>query len=375
MTFNRRQFFLGSLSTFILSPFLFISGSAKASYGDIVVGGGMYKDLNTNKINYLLGYVDLGKYTTKQISLNFLPHGIALDPNNSNRLFAFEKIGPGACVVDLENFSLEQYIEPIDGCYFYGHGMPSKDGLVTYQTETDIITKKGYIPIRDTNTLQVLDYFPTYGEKPHDCHLIENGKVMAITNGGSAIGRDEEKPSVTFVEIASRKLLEKIELDNHAFNTGHLAYQDGDLVVVSAPREGLSKMNLGAVSIRKKNDSIKTMTNPEPITSQIFGEALSVAIEPKQRIAAVTHPTGNLVTFWSIENNSLLNALSLPHARGVVLNTDGKSFIITYGKEASLIEVDINTLTPINDSVIQSTFISGSHLYNISRERILLKLI
>ena len=139
---------------------------------------------------------------------------ISVDPNNSNRLFAFEKIGPGACVVDLENFSLEQYIEPIDGCYFYGHGMPSKDGLVTYQTETDIITKKGYIPIRDTNTLQVLDYFPTYGEKPHDCHLIENGKVMAITNGGSAIGRDEEKPSVTFVEIASRKLLEKIELDN-----------------------------------------------------------------------------------------------------------------------------------------------------------------
>ena len=375
MTFNRRHFLLAGLSSFITTPFLFVSGSASASYGDIVVGGGMYKDLNTNKIHYLLGYVDLGKYITKQISLNFLPHGIALDPNNSNRLFAFEKIGPGACVVDLENFILEQYIDPLNGCFFYGHGMPSKDGLVTFQTETDTITRKGFIPIRDTKTLKVLDQFPSFGEKPHDCHLIENGKVMAITNGGSVIGSVQEKPSVTFVDISSRKLLEKIELDNHAFNTGHLAYQDGDLVVVSAPREGLSKMNLGAVSIRKKNNSIKTMTNPETITSKIFGEALSVAIEPKQRIAAVTHPTGNLVTFWSIENNSLLNALSLPHARGVVLNTDGKSFIITYGKEASLIKIDINTLMPITDSIIKSTFISGSHLYNISRERILLKLI
>ena len=35
--------------------------------------------------------------------------------------------------------------------------------------------------------------------------------------------------------------MEKIQLDSHAFNTGHLAYVNGDLVVVSAPREGLHK--------------------------------------------------------------------------------------------------------------------------------------
>jgi len=44
----------------------------------------MYKNLDTNKIEFLLGYVDLGSYAIKQISLNFLPHGIALDPNNHN---------------------------------------------------------------------------------------------------------------------------------------------------------------------------------------------------------------------------------------------------------------------------------------------------
>ena len=49
-------------------------------------------------------------------------------------------------------------------------------------------------------------------------------------------------------------------------------------------------------------------------------------------------------------------------------------FIITYGKEASLIEIDIDTLLPIKKSIVKNTFISGSHLYNIARERILLKL-
>ena len=91
------------------------------------------KNLDTNKIEFLLGYVDLGSYTIKQISLNFLPHGIALDPNNYKRLFVFEKVGPGACVVNLEDFNLEQYIPPSKDCYFYGHGMPNKDGSLTFQ--------------------------------------------------------------------------------------------------------------------------------------------------------------------------------------------------------------------------------------------------
>jgi len=75
--------------------------------------------------------------------------------------------------------------------------------------------------------------------------------------------------------------------------------------------------------------------------------------------------------------NYLIKQISLNvlhHIRGVVLSTDGKSFIITYGKQASLIKINVNTLLPITNSEIQSTFISGSHLYNISRERILLKL-
>jgi len=371
---HRRSFLQTSISALISSPLFFLPGQAQASYGDIVVGGGMYKNLDTNKIEFLLGYVDLQNYLSKQISLNFLPHGIALDPNNHNRLFAFEKIGPGACVVNVEDFTLEQYIKPLQNSFFYGHGMPNKDGTLTFFTETNIETNKGVIPIRDTKTLQLVDQFPTYGEKPHDCHLIENGTIMAITNAGGAIGSNTDQPSVTFVDIATRQLLEKIELDSHAFNTGHLSYNNGDLVVVSAPREGLDNMRIGAVSIRKKNHKLVTMKNPEPITSKIYGEALSVVIEPKNRIAAVTHPSGNLVTFWSIKNNSFLNAISLPHARGVVLSTNGKSFIITYGKQASLIQINVNTLLPITNSEIQSTFISGSHLYNISRERILLKL-
>ena len=81
-----------------------------------------------------------------------------------------------------------------------------------------------------------------------------------------------------------------------------------------------------------------------------------------------------LLLFGRLIQICYTDAVSLFHARGVVLNTNGKSFIITYGKEASLIEIDIDTLLPIKKSIVKNTFISGSHLYNIARERILLKL-
>ena len=214
---DRRKFLNTSFSALLSSSFLFFPGQAKASYGDIIVGGGMYKNLDTNKIQFLLGYVDLGSYTIKQIPLSFLPHGIALDPNNHNRIFAFEKIGPGACVINLEYFFVEKYLKSLEGNHFYGHGMPNKEGTLTFYTETNIITNKGFIPIRDTKTLQVVDRFPTYGEKPHDCHLIENGNIMAITNAGGSIENLIEQPSVTFVDIKTRKLLEKIQLHKILF--------------------------------------------------------------------------------------------------------------------------------------------------------------
>ena len=93
----------------------------------------MYKNLDTNKIEFLLGYVDLGSYTIKQISLNFLPQDQFFQKQTISYGYLDQEQSQGACVVNLEDFDLEQYIPPSKDCYFYGHGMPNKDGSLTFQ--------------------------------------------------------------------------------------------------------------------------------------------------------------------------------------------------------------------------------------------------
>jgi hypothetical protein len=97
------------------------------------------------------------------------------------------------------------------------------------------------------------------------------------------------------------------------------------------------------------------------------GEALSVVIHQGKRIAAVTHPDGNMITFWSMTSRQLISSLDIPGPRGVTLSSDEKHFIVSYGPQAMLMSVALDTLEPIADSRIQGTYLTGSHIYNWSR--------
>jgi len=56
------------------------------------------------------------------------------------------------------------------------------------------------------------------------------------------------------------------------------------------------------------------------------------------------------------------------HPRGVALTLDGQFFVISFGPEASLLRVRVKDLNEVDESVVPNTFISGSHIYNWSRE-------
>ncbi len=109
------------------------------------------------------------------------------------------------------------------------------------------------------------------------------------------------------------------------------------------------------------------MSQPEVVINKMTGEALSVAIDNRHNIAAVTHPDGNMVTFWSVDKRELLKAMSVPKPRGVTLSLDEKSFIISYDINTSIVLVSTKDLVASTDSIMQPTYISGSHIYNWSK--------
>ena len=132
----------------------------------------------------------------------------------------FEKKGPGGCEIDLASRQVVREIAPGKGRTFYGHGTFTADRQALLAVEIDAATRQGRMVIRDPSDLKVLGEFPTHGDDPHDCLLTDGGKVLVITNGGKPGG---EAPGVTFVDVASHRLLEKVRPGADALNTGHVA--------------------------------------------------------------------------------------------------------------------------------------------------------
>ena len=299
--------------------------------------------------------------------MDFLAHGIIIDPNNKERLLVFEKNGPSAAEINLSLHKVSKKLAPSKDKHFYGHGTFNQAGDTLYCTETNLNNQKGALFIRDARNFNVRGAIPTFGENPHECKLIDDGATLVVTHAGS-VNNTKTGPSITYIDVASKKLKERISLANEPLTTAHIGIaNDGSLVVASAPGEGLEKTHTGSVSIRSGNQPMLPMTQPEVVINQMNGEALSVIVDNKRRIAAVTHPKGNMVTFWSIDKRELLKAMSVPKPGGVTLSLDEKSFIVSYGVNTSIILINTKDLNASTDSIFQPTYLSGSHIYNWSK--------
>jgi hypothetical protein len=335
--------------------------------GDLILGGGSFVDLQDGKTpRHVLSRVDLATQRVGLTATGFLPHGIALDPLDANRVVVCEKIGPGCCEIDLASGRLTRTIAPQEDRWFYGHGAFSPDGRLLYTTETVNSRESGVIGVRDARTLAYLGEFPTFGENPHDCRLSADGRTLVVTNGGGRRGTPM-RPCVTYVDVEARRLLDKVEPDDERVNAGHLALSDeGVLVVVSAPRKGMRETDLGGVSLRRARGPLHVASEPGPVVQRMVGEALSVEIHEPTGVAAVTHPFGEMVTFWSLAEQKLLTTLELPRARGLALSRDGRHFVLSYGATADLDRIDPRTWKRVPGGLSRS-FLTGSHLFNWNR--------
>lgn len=313
--------------------------------------------------------LDAPQPKAKVARLTFLAHGVSPNPVKPERAILFEKQGPGCCEIDLKTGRVLTTITTIKERKFYGHGAWSLDGSKVYCTETEMDTYKGVVVVRDGATFKELGKFPTFGEAPHDMHMIDGGKTLAITNGGAALGAtgDEAAPSVTFVDIASEKLLERVTFPNEKLNAGHLAITSGKgLAIVSAPRDGVPNQASaqGGITLRPKDGKTLTMGDPADITAKMLGETLSVAIHEPTGTVAATNPAGNIVTFWNLNEQRFIKAMEMTRPLGVALTLDGKDFCISYvpGGKPALQRIDAATLEPVAGSMVEGSFMAGSHI-------------
>ncbi len=358
-----RRDFLGATGATVALGLGGACSAGRANRRGSILGTGRFLTVDTGKVTHLLCVFDLDRGRSRAIQMDFFGHGLVFHPTDRYRVVVFEKKGPGACEIDLRPGGATRPITTPPERAFYGHGAFSRDGQVLFATENHLQTRNGLIAIRDAKTHRPLGEFPTYGQSPHDCNLIDDGKTLVITNGGGPEG-SEALPSVTFVDVATTKLLERLTFTNPRINAGHLALSaKRDLVAISAPREGLSRAALGGVTIRTGSGPFETVASPQEVIDRMVGESLSLCIDERRRVVAVTNPDGNIVTVWDLDGKRLVKHLDLPLPRGLARTADGGSVALSYG-QGTLVLLDPETLNPAPTPVAASSALSGSHIFS-----------
>jgi len=298
------------------------------------------------------------------IPLEFHFHGFAPHPKDHRRAILFEKQGPGACEVDLAAKTVVRPLRTAAERHFYGHGAFSPDGKLLYATETVMATHEGVIMVRDGTTLEPVGEFPTFGHSPHDCVLIDHGRTLVITNGGGSLEEPDAPPCVTFVDVPSKKLRERLTFDNPRVNAGHLALTSRrELVVISAPRRGLPESETGGISLRA-GKQLHTLAEPAETTRRMVGETLSLAIHERSGVVGVTTPDADLLTFWDFRRGKLVKAVPIEHPRAITVTRDQRYFVVSHAKKQPQLSYFSSAGLVVDDQrTVAEAHLSGSHMY------------
>ena len=364
MSLNRRNF-LKVISASAIGSSL-ISCSHKKFFNpdeDVLLSGGNFKDFE--KTQNCLVLINLTQQEKRIIETPFLPHDIIINPNNKYRVFCFEKNGSNACEIDLQTKSIVRSLDSENEQLFSGHACFSKDGEIIYCIEKNKNNQQGSITIRNAKTFEASHQLPTLGLSPHHCQLTKEHLLTVSNTGKSESGFHQ--PALVTIDLKSEKLVERIKPDKENLNCGHFKFtNNSDLIIASAPLTADNKTLPGGVSIRRHNESMLTMTEPDIVIQRMTGEALSIEIDPQQAVAAISHPQANLLSFWSIKDKKIIKAYGFENPRGLSQTLDKKYFVVSYGNKPAMAKISITDLTPQTESVIQPTSTSGEHLLNWS---------
>jgi uncharacterized protein len=112
-------------------------------------------------------------------------HDISFDPASGRSVVFARQPGTFAVVFDPAGRDPPRTIQSQPGRHFFGHGAFSPDGRLLFASENDFDNATGMVGIYDaTDGFARIGEFPTDGVGPHELLLLDDGRTLAICNGG-----------------------------------------------------------------------------------------------------------------------------------------------------------------------------------------------
>ncbi len=370
---DRRSFLEKSISAMVLVYLQGCTSTAKnlstrqLNAGYILSGHGLEAPVRTTDnyfINTPQNETGLMIVSLKDRSSFFLPapckgHEIVLHPLNPNIVFVPSKWGQDAYLADYrEKKLIKTFKTDRSSLLFFGHAVYSTDGSLIYCSMNDHHSKKGFISVRNSSTLEELYQIDSRGLEPHQVRWHIEDRVLSVMNDRTGLLRSADNTStLNFIDVASKELLNSISFK-----------QDRYAHFTTIKNTGVACRSSGKSSSAKLMeyfDLDKRTTTFLDFDFSPSNEALSHVLIPSKGIAIVTVINNKLV-IWDYIKNKPLHILDMPTSpRGVTLAPDEKSVFVTFLHNDHAIVKQYDTATLLKGETIELLTLkagSGSHL-------------
>lgn len=292
--------------------------------------------------------LNTGQYT--KIKVPLLGHSIAGHPLDRNKVVMLgQRPRAHSVEIDLGAMKVSRVFEAGDGRYFYGHGSFDQKGEYLYSTESNTSGPTGTISIRDPQNFKTVSEFPSHGVGPHELEFTDNGRITVVGNGGlRSTTREEQnnevltmKSSLAVIETANGKLLNKFEIPHQRLSIRHLAVGPNGEVAASLKNYG-DKLPVPMVALGNINTGIEIPTVPADQLPILQENAFGIEMSADGKTAAVTHPSGKVLSIWDVENRKFVNAIPLGLNPEGVTRLPGEENFLLNSYLGYLAEIDIH---------------------------------
>lgn len=264
-----------------------------------------------------------------QVALPARAHGMAFSKATGKTVAFARRPGTYAMIFDPWNRAEPIVISAREGRHFYGHGTFSPDGRLLYASENDFDNNRGIIGLYDAgNRFARVGEYETYGVGPHDMTVSDDGRFLIVANGGiethpdfgrTKLNLDHMEPSLTLIDAASGRLIEKHTLPSQytQVSTRHVDIDASGRVWFACQYEGHRNDLPPLIGHFARDEDLSFVTLPDDTTRALGNYVGAIAVNRAENLVGVTSPVEGTSVTLDAKTGKVLKVESIADAAGI----------------------------------------------------------
>lgn len=265
----------------------------------------------------------------REVPLSGRGHDIAI-LRQSNRVVVFaRRPGTFAVAFEVSSAAPPHVFSASEGRHYYGHGAFSKDGRLLYAAENDIADGRGVIGIYDVaGGYKKIGEHSSYGTGPHEIILLNDGKTLAVGNGGldtvpdagrENLNLNSMEPSLAFVDAETGKLVTRHDMsgDLKHLSIRHVTQDARGLVWFGAQWEGSPSETPQLIGSAGPDRELRLIAPLLQQNRDLKGYIGSMAVSADGRIIAASAPKAGHVVYVDTETGNVVGQSTLKDVCGI----------------------------------------------------------